>query len=385
VRGWLPVLLLIPWLMAACGGDDDQRDPRRDTADPDVPVDVAEVHDATPDPGVDPGTPDPGTSDPGQPEAEVTPAAPVRFVGDTDALVATFELIDGAATSVDVAQFEANDDPIVDEVLRSLAKARGRGCSVRVLLDDEIDENQLAVDTLTGSYDVDAALDDSDRRVHLKSLLADGQRLMLGSTNWSDVSFKYSHEANLVLTDPTLGAALGAFVAELWSDTSTLHDRPRASGVHATLAFNADIGALVRERIQAAKTRIHGVFYVISDQSAEVDAVLDELEAAAKRGVDVVLILERSDWDWNLNNLNKDVAKRLIPKGVTVLADPVEEQTHAKTLIADDELVVLTGNLSYASLTGDHNVGVRTAWPQAVADAEAWFAALRSKSSTHPH
>ena len=392
------LLLLVLLLGSACTRENDghtyrdARDPdttAEDTAPPDDgqgrdpgPADDPAAPDVVADPGSDPGTPDTATPDTAEP-APVTLLAEASL-DDKTTLKALLKVIDEATTRIDLAHFEANSDHgSVKAILNELIQAHVRGVKVRALFDDADDllaENQAAVDYLT-AQGVTARLDGANRTLHVKMLVVDRKTVLFGSTNLSETSLKYSHEANLLVRDALVGQKAGEYFQALWDDPQTSQDLPRTETAHLTVAFDRDTADLLRERIRAASQRVLLVYYDISLASDEIRTAMDEVVAAKNRGCQVSIILEKNDWSGTPNDINADTAAWLKGRGIQVLADPIAEQTHAKLAIVDDQVVVSSGNLSYTSLYQDHELAGVTADPQVLADALAFYEALRAVST----
>jgi phosphatidylserine/phosphatidylglycerophosphate/cardiolipin synthase-like enzyme len=94
---------------------------------------------------------------------------------------------------------------------------------------------------------------------------------------------------------------------------------------------------------------------------------LQELIQARKRGVDVWVLLETSNWDQNLDEQNKDFAKRLEEAGVVVFFDNKELTSHQKVIIIDDYATVVSShNWSHYSLRVNNEVAA-IIWSREVA------------------
>ena len=383
---WSAICLLLVTLVA-CETDDSgggrpgssrtdagASDVALDAADVAAPEDVVSDADATPDATADvPVTPDV--------QEDTAPPPPVRFITDEAAFTELELLIKGASDTVDLAHFEANDDDsAVDQVLTWLDKLHSFGREVRVLLDDEIEGNQAAIDTLVEAG-VDAKPDGAKRRLHVKLNIADGARALVGSTNMSGTSFFYSHEANLLIDDPTIAQALLGYFDALWQDAGPLLELPVVTSQGTRVAFDRAVYDRLRDDIKGAKERILAVFYVVSAETQQIRALMDELGDASDRGCEVEMILEKSDWSQDINSINGYAASELKKRGVVVRWDDVEHQTHAKLLIIDDSVHVLTSNLSYASLLDDHAIGLRTTLPSVLADALTYYDLIRATST----
>jgi phosphatidylserine/phosphatidylglycerophosphate/cardiolipin synthase-like enzyme len=394
LRSLLPLFAFL-LILAACEAEDDQwrggpgGDKDQivfDTDAPDAPFEATEdalPEDAAPTELVEAVEviPETATDTP----TETTQTSSIQFVTDENYVVDALDLVKGAASTVDVAQFEANDDGVVKAVLGKLVTVTMAGVGVRVLLDDEVEDNQLAISFLEDAG-VQAKVDAPQRRLHVKLFTADGNDVLLGSSNLSAISMKYSHEVNLRIRDQVLGAAIDKYFSALWADSTVNINWPNVHSNLGTLAFDKKLYDLLRERIQGATTRIHGVYYVVSDATSAVRKILDDLGDAKARGVDVVFILEHSNWADFINDFNYDSAATMRADGITVLRDGEDEgkeQTHAKLLIIDDEVIVSSSNLSQTSLLEDRALGVVTKDSGVLSDAVDYFNALRDTSSQY--
>jgi phosphatidylserine/phosphatidylglycerophosphate/cardiolipin synthase-like enzyme len=79
--------------------------------------------------------------------------------------------------------------------------------------------------------------------------------------------------------------------------------------------------------------------------------IAEELIAAAQRGVQVRVFLEKSGYDNRLNETNQFTAKRLRDKGIKVIFDSPEITTHAKLVVIDQRYsFVGSHNFTHAAL-----------------------------------
>jgi len=97
-----------------------------------------------------------------------------------------------------------------------------------------------------------------------------------------------------------------------------------------------------------------------------VDKLLNELAAAKGRGVDVRVILEYSDYNTSLNDMNEATALKLLAGGVPVRWDPEKTISHAKLLLVDDHAVVGSNNWGHGGFHLYHEVGSVTRNVEAV-------------------
>lgn len=368
-------------LLNACGGR--QAAPGLPPA-PELPDTHVAVQDGV-DVPTDEGAGDAAGADPGtrSPDADVdTPPPPIIVAtNDRDMKQAALTLIDGAKTRVDVFHFEFVQTGSVIDVRNALLAAAAKGVEVRVLLDDEVDDNTAAVAILTDGG-VDAKIDGHKTRVHLKMMAADAKVVLIGSTNLSGASFDFNHETNVVVREPSAVAFLQSYLDALWKDQG--HDPSETTGPVAAASgvvpwVDGGYFSLAMPAIEAAKERVDLIVYGLNLNFNYPDGPLmalgKALEAAEDRGVDVRVLLEKSSWNWSLNKLNDEAASWLVNRGVWVRFDSEDVVTHAKLLICDGKVLVGTNNWSYNGLELDHEAGVMFTTESAVADFKTYFEA----------
>ena len=151
-----------------------------------------------------------------------------------DAFAARYYLIEAAESTLDVQYYIWHDDMAGALLLDALVRAAARGVRVRLLLDDN---NTMGLDALLAAIDrqsgievrlfnpfrhrrwrvIDYVTDFSrvNRRMHNKSLTADGQVTIVGGRNVGDEYFDAGHETIFVDFDVL---AIGPVVADVSRD-----------------------------------------------------------------------------------------------------------------------------------------------------------------------
>ncbi len=119
-------------------------------------------------------------------------------------------LIDSAHTSILVAMYEAKEYNATMPILDALCNASKRGVAVRVLLDDEIQDNNATIAYLR-ACGVNASLDSRRVRTHAKFMIVDGRYVLLGSTNWSFSALHKNHEVDILVDDPKIAEELTSY------------------------------------------------------------------------------------------------------------------------------------------------------------------------------
>lgn len=151
------------------------------------------------------GRPAPLAATPG-PVAQTAPGQEVR-IALTDALRQT-------RSTVEAEVFVLTDPDVMSE----LASAQRRGARVRVLLDPGQDVNRQGLSLLRSAgvevrwYRVSAGT-----KLHAKAGLFDGQKLLVGSANWSESGLSVNHELDLASEDAQAIAAFAGRFEQDWS------------------------------------------------------------------------------------------------------------------------------------------------------------------------
>ena len=190
------------------------------------------------------------------PAPSFSPGAPINALWDTYYLPAAIELIDGAREDLDLVQFQFTYGPTVGLIQEALGRAVDRGVKVRVLLDEEPPGSGRSLPHLA-KRGIEARLDGTQTRTHVKLILADRRRALFGSTNLSDNSINNNHETNLLVESETVGLALRRFADELWKNAErSIEIEPvRIDGLelHVDRTFEAALMSLLanaRDRIE---------------------------------------------------------------------------------------------------------------------------------------
>ena len=313
------------------------------------------------------------------PRCSGTPAmgSKVEVVVDQEARDAILGLIDSAQTCLDVFEFELLRSGSAYDVQTKIIEAAQRGVHVRVLLDDEVESNESAARRLR-SFGVNARVDDHHTRTHLKIIAADGATLMIGSTNLSGSSIDRNHETNVLVRDTEAVNFLMDYLDALWVDPGfrpenkiATHDGPVVpwlDGGYALLAMPAIASATV-----SIDVITYGMNLDPRYPDGPVAQLANALGDAVSRGIPVRVLLEQSNWNDILNEINTEAAEQLRAKGIWVRFDDFRTTTHAKLLITDSQAMVGTNNWSYSGVARDHEAGVLIDIPEVVTELQAYF------------
>ncbi|MBM4354778.1 MAG: hypothetical protein FJ109_13485, partial [Deltaproteobacteria bacterium] len=192
----------------------------------------------------------------------------------------------------------------------------------------------------------------------------DESKVLFGSTNLSFMSIQNNNETDLYIEHPDVGKYYAAYADALYAAPDKAPKLTPVSvesiGLVRTM-HDDEYFDVVRPMLQGAKQRVlllvYGFHINTRYPDSDVEKLANELIAAKGRGVDVRVVLELSDYNDSLNEMNEATAKKLMAGGVPVRWDPVETISHAKLLLVDDHAVVGSNNWGHGGLHLYHEVG----------------------------
>ena len=239
-----------------------------------------------------------------------------------------------------------SDDP------DDLAADAKRGVDVRVILDQHLEKSRnTATYDFLSAHRVHVTWADSGTTYHQKTLTVDGKTSVVMTLNM--VSEDYSGTRDFAVID-TNHADITAIVATFNADFAH-----RA----VTPPDGADLVWSPTNSQSSILAVINGAKHTLSVENEEMDdsTITDALVAAAKRGVDVeVIMTAESEWDSAFSQLGSaGVHVRTYADSDNVL------YIHAKAVVADagrsdQQVFVGSENFSKASLRYNRELGLRT-------------------------
>lgn len=300
----------------------------------------------------------------------------IQPVVNREYLPTVLDLINAATNSIEFLQLEVHDDRAVQAIEAALAAAVKRGVRVRGLLDDGVDFNAAAIERLL-ALGVEAKLDTPAKMLHSKLVVVDGRIVLLGSTNWTGNSMGNNNETNVRLDDPVLADLFGRYVAALWIDSFAEPELPSVeSGAVKTLVnrqYFPEVLALFGTATQRVRVVMYGIKYDPKYRNSKVNQLVEALAAAHGRGLDVAVVLDLSDYNATLNEVNAPAKEYLAAAGVAVYDDAEKITTHAKMILADDRVVIGSANWGYDALERRNETCVVIRDPAIVAYFAAYF------------
>jgi len=275
---------------------------------------------------------------------------PLRLlVEPADGLAGIYKLITGAKSSVNLTMYELRDTTAEND----LAADAARGVDVRVLLDRHLEKSRNAATySFLSAHKVHVAWAPTGTTYHQKTLTVDGKTSVIMTLNM--VSADYAGTRDFAVID-TARSDVAAITATFNADFTHKHITP---------PDGADLVWSPTNSLASILAVINAAHHTLSVENEEMNdsKVTAALEAAAKRGVDVTVVMT-ADSEWN------SAFAALRRAGVHVHTFPDSTKAlyiHAKAVVADagrSGQQVFTGseNFSVASLDENRELGIRTA------------------------
>ena len=313
----------------------------------------------------------------------------IKPVVNRDYLPAVMEMINGAEKSIEFIQLEFHYDPTVKKIQNALREAVKRGVTVRGILEDKIYFNPKSNDFLN-RFGIESILDTPKKAIHNKMFIVDSEEVLLGSTNLSGNSIDNNNETNIYVKNRKLGEYFTTYFEKLWEDSFAEPEMEvlDIGGIRTVINrqhFDALYGLLsgAKKKIQVL---VYGMKYYDNEKypDSRTNRLIDGLIAAEKRGVDVRVILDRSDYNKILNKINAAAKNHLEAGGVEVRYDPEATTTHAKLVIADGEAMVGSANWGYLALEKRNESSLIVSDPETVTFFEEYFNRLWKADAARP-
>ena len=148
--------------------------------------------------------------------------------------------------------------------------------------------------------------------------------------------------------------------------------------VKTTLLRNQEYGVALLKAIKVARRSVIFSFYlfkVTESRNNRPRALVAELIRAARRGVDVTVILEKSnDMKDSLNIENQRTAALLANGGVKVYFDSPQVTSHLKTVVIDNRHVFIgSHNLTQSALQRNNELAVHVDSPEMADEIKAYL------------
>jgi cardiolipin synthase len=114
-----------------------------------------------------------------------------------------------------------------------------------------------------------------------------------------------------------------------------------------TVVVDRDYYPVFHDIVSNATGSVHGMIYVARfTEGSLVERLLEDLENAHKRGIEVKILFEQSGYDSSLNETNRAFMDTLQKLGISARWDSPNITTHAKFVVVDS-LTVLIGSTNW--------------------------------------
>jgi phosphatidylserine/phosphatidylglycerophosphate/cardiolipin synthase-like enzyme len=309
------------------------------------------------------------------------PPPVVKPVVDRDYLPVILEMIDNAGESIEFIQLGFNYDPTVKKVQDSLKAAVERGVKVRGILENDSYSNPKSSKFLN-RLGIKSTLDTDKKATHNKMFIVDGDEVLIGSTNLSGNSIDNNNESNLYVKDQRLGAYFQEYFEKLLKDSNAEPEMEVLELPGIRTVINRQHYDALSGLITGAKKRIRVLMYGMkyytgrNAEDSKTNRLIEGLVAARRRGVDVKVILDRSDYNKILNKINTATREYLEEGSVKVRFDPEDTTTHAKVVIADDQVMIGSANWGFLAMEVRNESSLIVSIPEVVAFFEDYFMKL---------
>ena len=129
----------------------------------------------------------------------------------------------------------------------------------------------------------------------------------------------------------------------------------------------------LKEAHQSIRVMMYSARYYRQYPDSPSNILIQDLVEAAKRGVEVKVILELGIYE-EVNRDNREVARLLSKEGIAVALDSPSVTTHAKTITIDGDITILgSTNWKYYSLDRNNEVSVLIRSRELAGEMEAYF------------
>ena len=269
-----------------------------------------------------------------------------------------------AEKQLDIVQFEAKSSLFVDNFGDAIEAAHKRGVTVRVLLDDEVEDNVKLRKRLSAAG-VAAKIDSAALRTHCKIVRSE-KAALLGSTNWSQTSMTKNNEANLLIRHDAARATIAEYIDKLWSNSASHYTVMTSTSSQAAVYSDKGYKDIAIKLIDKAEEHIEIVAYAMNlDPNFKTGPVQDviariEKRMASKPKLKVRVLLDQSPWSEINTDINKTAVAELKKRGIDARLDDPDTITHAKVLIVDGKVVLGTNNWGKGGFELYHEIGIRT-------------------------
>ena len=270
---------------------------------------------------------------------------------------ALVKALDGAQTSIDVAAYEMNSQPITDALIR----AKTRGVTVRMVTDGEfgLEKPTTTVDQIEAAGIKVVSDGSRGAFMHNKFFVIDGLYVWTGSTNMTVNGFYNNNNNSILIRSSRLAQNYTTEFEELFAGkfgktSPNIVPNPivTVDGTRIETFFESegDVPTRLAELIkQSQSVRFMAFSFTesLDYKEGSTDAsLMDMMRDRAQSGqLDLAGIVEAS---------SRQYVKPLVCAGVTVEQDGNPDVFHHKVFIFDDSIVAM-GSFNFSSSAANDN------------------------------
>ncbi len=328
------------------------------------------------------------------------------------------DLIDSARSDLDVATFLVGDDAFAREVVDALVRRASDGVRVRFLVDGAgilLGARALLDSLRSGGVSVRLfhpplalrASGPRNLRNHRKCAIADGHHLWSGGRNlaaeyflgrvgempWTDLSFDIEGEAAIDAarqfeldwqsSTRERGQKETAAIPHVPASTDSTHGSAAMTALAQYVPSGPDQNEdTVRAVLVAACFHAERRILAVTPYFVPDDALRNALRLAARRGVEIVLVIPRRS-NHGLADIARGRALRELA-GVGVRVRLVPHMVHAKAVVVDDALALAGSvNLDIRSLMLNYEAAVLFYGNTEIHWLTTWIDALAARSEEY--
>jgi cardiolipin synthase len=321
---------------------------------------------------------DAATGSVARPGTTVTP-----LIDGATAFPAWFEAIDGAKSSVNVTSFAFHSDETGWTMAKKLAAAADRGVAVKVIYDPMGSRESGGKATDKGVYDfmrqhgVQVVAQTpgplANHLTHRKITVVDGQTGFIGGMNIGDPYSKEWHDCHSRVTGPGVQDLQKLFVEQWKGDGGKLPAEdekklfpplsPTGDGTARIIGHEGKADQNMKLAYLRAIDTAEKTINIANPYFSDPD-VVSHLEAAAKRGVDVKVVLPATNDAGIEQDAERFLYTDLIASGVHVYEYSGKPMAHDKVATFDGKYSTIgSSNLDARSLANNDEANVWSSDP----------------------
>ena len=260
--------------------------------------------------------------------------------------------INHTQNTLDMAIYGYSSTPDIEKALQA---AINRGVKIRMVYDIDSKGNNIYPDTekfikLISDNKNDKDSSEVNNTMHNKFYIFDGSSIITGSANLSHTDMSgYNSNAIIVIESKEIAKFYENEFNQMYAGRfhNNKNSNPNKTHKNITVFFSPQDKSIrngILPLIRNAKKYIYVPSFVITEKN-----FVSELINAKNRGVDVKIIVD----SLNANN-NSSKHKELRSAGIPVKAENYAGKMHSKTIVIDDEYLIL-GSMNFSSSGENRN------------------------------